>query len=125
MLLALSRTTFDSVSTIGQLSVDGQFECFTLEEPKGDGTSGFCITPGTYNVVLTFSPKFQRQMPLLIAVPSREAIRIHWGNTAKDTEGCILVGQTDSTDFIGDSRKAFEALYPKIETALNSGQTVQ
>ena len=56
-------------------------------------------------------------MPLLLNVPNFEGVRIHSGNTNHDTEGCILVGQTRSKDFIGQSRKAFDKLFKKLETA--------
>ena len=54
-------------------------------------------------------------MPLLLNVPGFEGVRIHAGNTAKDTEGCILVGMTKSDDFIGGSKMAFETLMQRIK----------
>ena len=56
-------------------------------------------------------------MPHLIDVPNFDAIEIHWGNTADDTDACTLVGQQRSANFIGSSRAAFDALYPKLEAA--------
>jgi hypothetical protein len=51
-------------------------------------------------------------------VPNFTGIRIHPGNVAADTEGCILVGQTEGKDFIGNSRAAFKPLFAKLEAAL-------
>jgi hypothetical protein len=83
------------------------------------------IPSGMYKVVITPSARFKRPMPLLLNVPNFEGIRIHWGNTDADTEGCILVGRTQKPpDFIGESRLAFDALFPKIKAALDSGNTV-
>jgi hypothetical protein len=120
MNLKLVRKTFTEQSTIGELSVDGKFECFTLEDKvravKIHGSTA--IPEGIYEVVINFSDKFKKQLPLLLKVPNFEGVRIHSGNTPADTEGCILVGQTKSPDFVGNSRKAFNALFPKLEAAL-------
>ena len=61
------------------------------------------------------SNRFKKVMPLLLNVPEFEGIRIHSGNTNHDTEGCILVGKTRSTDFIGGSRTAFTSLMAKLQ----------
>lgn len=120
MNLKLVRKTFTEESTIGELSVNGKFECFTLEDKvravKIHGRTA--IPEGIYEVVITFSDRFKKPLPLLLKVPNFEGVRIHSGNTAADTEGCILVGKTKSKDFVGGSRDAFKALFPKIEAAL-------
>jgi Family of unknown function (DUF5675) len=120
MNLKLVRKTFTEQSTIGELSVDGKFECFTLEDKvravKIHGSTA--IPEGIYEVIINFSQKFNKQLPLLLNVPNFEGVRIHSGNTAVDTEGCILVGQTKSPDFVGNSRKAFAVLFPKLEAAI-------
>jgi hypothetical protein len=54
-------------------------------------------------------------MPLLVNVPNFEGVRIHTGNTANDTEGCILVGKSKGYDFIGGSRNAFNELMERIK----------
>ena len=124
MQLTVIREISDSDSTIGQLSINGQPFCYTLELPEGDGGPGFCIPAGNYQVIITYSPAFQRPMPLLLNVPGRSEIRVHYGNDAKDTEGCILVGTTESLDWIGNSREAFDNLYSQIESAINIGEQV-
>lgn len=129
MKLTLNRVQFDAACTIGQLLVDGTPECYTLEDivrppgaPKVFGQTA--IPAGTYGVIVTFSPHFQRELPLLVNVPGFEGVRIHPGNTAADTEGCILVGVDRLADSIGHSRIAFEALFPKIVAALARGELV-
>lgn len=129
MKLTLNRVQFDAACTIGQLLVDGAPECYTLEDivrapsaPKVFGQTA--IPAGTYGVIVTFSPHFQRELPLLVNVPGFEGVRIHPGNTAADTEGCILVGVDRLADSIGHSRLAFDALFPKIVAALARGELV-
>lgn len=127
MKLTLQRSLSTSVCTIGQLSIDRVHECFTLEDVVRPGPKVFgqtAIPAGTYQVVITFSPHFQRELPLLVNVPGFEGVRIHPGNTAADTEGCILIGVDRLTDSIGRSRLAFDALFPKIQAAIASGETV-
>lgn len=119
MKLRLQREIFTEKSTIGELFVDDKFECYTLEDrvrpvkvPKKTA-----IPMGTYRVEVNRSRRFKRLMPLLIDVPNFQGIRIHSGNTAEDTEGCILVGQVKGENRISKSRLAFEALFKKIYDA--------
>jgi hypothetical protein len=122
MELRVKRSDFSEESTIGELSVNGQFACYTLEDKvrlaKIAGKTA--IPAGRYEVVINFSQRFQRQLPLLINVPNFEGIRIHPGNTAANTEGCILVGETKSADFVGQSRAAFDKLFEKLKVASES-----
>jgi len=118
MKLEVKRTTFTDKSTIGELYIDGEFFCYTLEDVvREEKISGETAIPaGTYKVSITFSPHFQRYLPLLLDVPNFEGVRIHPGNKASDTEGCLLVGSTKSKDFIGNSRTTFELLYEKLKS---------
>lgn len=106
-------------STIGELYVDGVFECFTLEDKERDVKikSETAIPKGKYKVIINKSNRFKKLMPLLLNVPNFEGIRIHSGNTNHDTEGCILTGTTKSKDFIGNSRIAFNRLFKKMQLA--------
>ena len=63
-------------------------------------------------------------LPLLLNVPEFEGVRIHSGNSNHDTEGCILVGKTRSKDFIGQSRKAFDTLFEKMQKAKDITVTI-
>ncbi len=126
MELLLKRDKSSSQSTIGELLIDGAHECFTLEDIVRPVKikNETAIPAGRYNVVISPSPRFGRDMPLLEDVPGYEGVRIHWGNTAKDTEGCILVGTTKDTDFIGHSRDEFTPLFDKLQKAIDSGEKV-
>ena len=116
--ISLVRKWFTDASTIGVLTF-GEFRCFTLEDkvrPPGVKVFGETAIPaGRYRVEITWSNRFRRPMPLLLDVPNFDGIRIHSGNKAEDTEGCILVGKTRAQDWIGDSRKAFDALFDLIK----------
>lgn len=125
--LKLIRNIYTRNSTIGDLSVNGKFECFVLEDPvRPEKIAGITAIPaGTYSVVITRSPKFGRDLPLLEDVPGFEGIRIHPGNSAADTEGCLLPGRTRAMDFVGESRAAFGALFDQLKQAQAKGESIQ
>lgn len=124
MNLNLKRIEFTDDSTIGELSIDGTFECYTLEDKvRPVKVKGLTAIPaGDYEVIINYSARFKRQLPLLLNVPGFDGIRIHTGNTSKDTEGCILVGKTKGKDFIGLSKAAFNALFEKMKKASERGK---
>jgi hypothetical protein len=119
MQITVKRLYKTDTSTIGELLIDGMFECFTLEdaerEVKIKGETA--IPKGTYKVIINESNRFKRLLPLLLNVPNFEGVRIHSGNSNHDTEGCILVGQTRNKNYIGQSRKAFDKLFKKMQAA--------
>lgn len=121
MKLLLKRITKTNNSTIGELYINGVFQCYTLEDKEREVKikNETAITKGTYKVIINRSNRFKIDLPLLLNVPNFEGVRIHTGNSNHDTEGCILVGQTRSTDFIGNSRKAFKNLFDKMKLATN------
>src|SRR6478736_9414023 len=100
MKLTLRREPSTTKSTPGKLYVDSIFECYTLEDvvrpAKIYGQTA--IPAGTYKVIINMSNRFKRLLPLLLNVPDYEGVRIHPGNTDKDTDGCILPGVTRSVD---------------------------
>lgn len=114
--------------TIGVLYIDGQPECYTLEDvvrPDGEKVYGQTAIPaGTYDVALTYSNRFKDTMPQIMDVPNFEGVRIHSGNTAKDTEGCLLVGQSRGNGAVYQSRPAYANLIAKIKAAVDAGESV-
>lgn len=140
--LLLIRRTGDTVGyTEGRLYMDGKFVCDTLEpqshhldqadsvgnirrvkENMRDIGFSVAIPTGTYLVVVTRSPKFRKWLPLLVAVPGYDGIRIHAGNTAKDTEGCILVGDSagNASGSLANSAKALRRLMDLITASYSS-----
>lgn len=119
MTITIKRLYKSENSTIGEMTIDGKWECYTLEDKERDIKikSETAIPKGTYKVIINQSNRFKRLLPLVLNVPGFEGIRIHPGNTNHDTEGCILVGRTRSKDFIGQSRKAFASLFIKMQLA--------
>lgn len=128
MRMRLERTWCGQACTIGTLYVDGKAECFTCEDvarAAGVKVPGETAIPrGVYNVIVTPSQRFKRDLPLVENVPGFSGIRIHPGNTADDTEGCILVGAAKMPDGVAHSREAFRTLFMKISEALGAGEKV-
>jgi Family of unknown function (DUF5675) len=118
MDLKLIRNIYTDESTIGILLVNGKHQCYTLEDTdrkleiagnkKIYGETA--IPRGKYEVVINYSNRFLKRLPLLLRVPQFEGIRFHAGNTADDTHGCILVGQLKGIDSIHKSKEAMDEL---------------
>jgi len=138
MELTLIREIRTITTTTGRLLVDGNDECYTLEDVdrglkqnmslaeinKRKLYGDTCIPEGRYEVIITYSPMFKKAMPLLLNVPGYDAIRIHPGNSDKDTLGCVLLGTTRSKDWVGNSRVAFDKFFKKMESSIKSGNKV-
>ena len=120
MNLLLERTEKTKTHTIGRLSIVNElgatYFCDTLEPPVvvDNRNKPKAIPAGRYRILVTWSPKFERWLPLLMKVPYREGIRIHAGNRVGDTRGCILVGQNLAPDCVYNSRTTLEALMAKL-----------
>jgi len=127
--IEIRRETYTGRSTTGRLFLNGQFECYTLEDcarPEGVKVAGAtCIPAGSYALTINHSSRFQRLMPQLLQVRGFESIRIHSGNTDADTEGCILVGLTRAENFVGSSRAAFRKLFGKLQAAKAAGSEIR
>jgi hypothetical protein len=129
MILTVQRFKFLDKCTVGKLLFDGlEVGIYTLEDKvrEVEGQPPECwkvygetaIPRGTYRVEITFSPHFGRELPLLYGVPGFLGVRIHAGNSDKDTEGCILVGKSWSgDDWIGESKDALEFVLDRIKDA--------
>lgn len=130
MELTLNRIFLGSSATIGELLVNDKHLCDTLEDrvrPEGEKVYGKTAIPeGTYEVKLTHSPRFKKILPEILNVPNFSGIRIHTGNSSKDTEGCIIVGTWDGEkeDWVGSSRIAFDELMALLEKATNNKEKV-
>ncbi|MGV0998287.1 MAG: DUF5675 family protein [Fluviibacter sp.] len=130
--LLLNRDGQGLICTHGRLYVNDVFRCYTLEdvdrflEKGGLKIKGKTAIPrGTYPVVIDWSARFQKQMMHVLNVPLFEGIRIHAGNTAADTEGCILVGGVRGDEIIYNSRKALEDIFNLVSSAIADGKTVE
>jgi len=120
MKLKLISDTYTKKSTTSILYVDDAFECYTLEDVVRFGSKVYgetAIPAGIYPIKLDFSPKYQKIMPHVMNVKGFEGIRIHSGNKAEDTEGCLLVGTGRSTDWLSGSRIAYSRLWDKLKNA--------
>ena len=136
MKLKLVRKHFGEKATEGKLFVNDGFQCYTLEDKdrklEVNGCSAkvqdiTCIPRGTYNVTISMSNRFKRFLIEVQGVPCFTGIRIHSGNKAENTEGCILVGGLNAKDgdnWIGESKIAYEALHKKVKQALSSGEKI-
>jgi hypothetical protein len=121
--------------TAGRLYLDGQPWLYTLEDEvraiPGRPVSEWkipkvtAIPRGRYRVILTRSNKFKRVLPEVLNVPGYTGIRMHKGNLAEHTEGCILVGKADGNDkdaWLGNSGVAEGELVAVLNDAINSGR---
>ncbi len=122
--LLIIRDTFTEKSTIGKLFINGESFCDTLENPWIDNQRSIsCIPKGNYKVRLRLARESATRdyLHLLVRdVPNRDYILFHRGNTAKDTSGCILVGNGREQDIVENSRLAMDLVIKEI---LNLGGT--
>ncbi|WP_191908734.1 DUF5675 family protein [Larkinella humicola] len=134
MEITALRKRFTVDSTISDVLIDGQFVGHFLEDQdrgleqtmnlaqitarKVKGRTA--IPAGRYEVAISYSNRFRKLLPLLLAVPGYEGIRIHPGNVAADTEGCLLPGLFFGANKVLDSRAAFTAWFLRIQAALRT-----
>lgn len=142
MQLYLDRKYKKAAYTIGILYVNGRSFCNTLEDKVRDfGADGSgkvkgmtAIPAGKYEVTMNVvSPKYSQRsayqfcngrVPRLLNVPYYEGILIHIGNTAADTEGCILVGENKATGKVLNSTATFKRLWYVLEEARKKGEKI-
>ncbi len=141
MELILTRIAKKKGYTIGRLSLSpgpsrgglegASYFCDTLEPTWRDYAHGgrkikgqSAIPEGRYAVVISWSPKMKKWLPILLGVPMFSGIRIHAGNTAKDTEGCILVGQNLKRGMVLNSNIWLHRLKQKIVEAKDRDEAV-
>ena len=129
MKILVKRTiSIAAQRTLGDMSIDFAPACYTCEDivrPVGVKVAGETAIPyGTYKVIIDLSMRFGRLMPHILNVPGFEGVRIHKGNTAADTEGCILVGMVKGADSISNCEPAFEKVFSSIQSAIAKGEEV-
>ncbi|MBR1448814.1 MAG: hypothetical protein IJ588_08750 [Prevotella sp.] len=138
MKIELHRKYRKKSYSIGILYIDGVRICETLEDTdrglsQSDGLESInknkikgetAIPTGTYQIALTFSPRFKKLLPLLLNVPGYEGVRIHSGNTAKDTEGCILCGRNTQVGAVMNSRYWTNKVITIIQQAIDRKEQV-
>lgn len=120
MKITLTRRPSVNGWTLGDLAIDGVHQSWTCEDVVREGAKVYgdtAIPAGRYRVVVTYSNRFQRDLPLLVDVPGFTGIRIHSGNTAKDTQGCIMPGLAYGVGGVVQSRAAFDNLFDRIKAA--------
>ncbi len=130
MKLLLPRHKYTERSTIGDLIVQPEhWLAYTLEDrvrPIGAlkiyGKTA--IPEGTYQVIIDWSQRHQKQMPHIINVPGFEGIRFDIANKAEEIEGCIAVGLTRMIDWVGQSAIAWNRLFNLLSATLNSKEEV-
>lgn len=129
MRITVKRKYYKETYIIGHLYVDGEFICDTLEDKwrglrsemsvdeikklKVPGQTA--IPSGIYTLEINYSPRFKKLMPQIMYVKGFEGVRIHTGNTDKDTEGCILVGYNTEKGKVLNSRKAYDLLWKRLQ----------
>lgn len=137
MKLKLERKYLGDKYTIGKLYVDGTYFSDTLEDKVRDlnkngkfdnGESKIygetAIPYGTYNIIVNYSPKFKRDLPRLLDVPSFEGILIHRGNTPEDSSGCILVGENKVKGKVINSTPYEEKLVKMMKDSIAKGEQI-
>lgn len=138
MILKLVRENFTTESTIGRLYANGVFLCYILEDTNRDLTQTMspeeiakikvhgktCVPYGTYSVIISYSNRFKKDLPLVVSVPGFEGIRIHPGNKAVDTEGCLLPGNIRKVNEVLESRLAWQKVFNIIKEAIDHNDKI-
>lgn len=136
--LKLERKWKKEKYTIGNLFINGVFfsnvledtvrglrQDMTPEEIKKIKIHGQTAIPsGRYEIRVTLSARFRRQLPILLNVPGYAGVRIHPGNTDANTEGCLLPGKNDRVGQVSNSRTTMAALQKQIEEAIYQNSKV-
>ena len=112
LFLTLFRNTYNLKNTIGELYANGVFLGYTLEDALRvvKIKHETAIPTGVYKVVLSHSNRFGRIMPEILNVPNFEGVRVHGGNTDKNTSGCPLLGKHKTEDSVYECSEVNEEL---------------
>ena len=120
----LVRFQLDPDVTLGEVTIGGKHICWTCEDAEREVKimHETCIPRGRYKIIRTFSNRFQVTMPLLVDVPGFEGIRIHPGNTAANTDGCILPGLVTWAKGVGESQLAYREVLKWLDAIEQQGK---
>lgn len=124
--------------TIGRLYINDEYFCDVLEDADRGLSDDMdldmiqslkkpsitAIPTGTYKVLITYSPRFKSRMPILMNVKGFDGIRIHSGNTNRDTSGCLLVGENKEKGKVLNSKITYTKLFNIINDALENNEDV-
>lgn len=138
MNILVNRIAKRDTYTIGKVYINDQYFCDSIEDKDRGLTDSMseteitskkvygetAIPTGTYTVTLTYSNKFKKVLPSINNVKGFSGIRIHSGNTAKDSLGCILVGQNKEVGKVLNSRVTFDKLFAKLQEASSKGEKI-
>lgn len=132
MKITIRRTILEQTYTLGVMEIDGKHFGYTCEDSDrqlevegNEKIKGKTAIPrGRYEVVLSFSHRFQRTMPEILNVPGFTGVRIHGGNTHEDTEGCPLLGARPIANGVAECKIVNQRLIDLIEAAEESGEEV-
>ena len=136
MNIQLKRIAKKETYTIGKLYIDGVYFCDTIEDKdrslnqtmsindikKKKVYGETAIPTGTYKLVIDYSNRFKKNMAHILNVPGYEGIRIHTGNSAKDSLGCIIVGKNKVVGKVIESRDTYNQLFPILQKAFKEGE---
>lgn len=139
MELKLKRELLNDKYTLGRLSINDEFFCYTVEDKVRDANNDgdlddsgeakvygeTAIPKGVYKVIVSMSSRFKKYMPEILNVKGFAGIRIHAGNTALDSHGCILVGTIRTPNGVGNSKICFERLMKKLENQKDIKITIE
>ena len=138
MRITVQRRFLCETYTIGTMFINGDYFCDTLEDKVRDLNKDgdlldegeekvyaeTAIPYGKYRVILTYSPKFKRELPLLLNVKHFEGIRIHRGNDQSHSSGCLLVGENKVKGKVINSTQYEVELVKRMKEAISHNEEI-
>ena len=138
MEIEVRRKEFYPECTHGELYIDDEYLCDTLEDQdrdfnkdgditdKGEGKvyGQTAIPRGRYRLILKVSPRFNKVLPALLDVPGFDGVLVHSGNTAEDTHGCVLVGVKQKRGRVMSSRYFMLRFMEFVKPAFEEGEKI-
>ena len=138
MRITVQRRYLGETYTIGTMFINGNYFCDTLEDKVRDLNKDgdlldegeekvyaeTAIPYGKYRVILNYSPKFKRELPLLLNVKHFEGIRIHRGRTASHSSGCLIVGENKVKGQVINAEKYEVELVKRIREAISHNEEI-